>query len=102
MSTSGSMMVALRWFLMEPGRFEVVEWLTDDPYPRALVRELEIEPEGRNDHDLLRTARGRFDALIELGQTFAAGSNRVTTSRGSLISTMRRGKLAGQSPCSAS
>lgn len=49
-------------------RFEVVEWLNDDPYPRALVHELETEPEGRNDRDLLRTARERFDSLIELGQ----------------------------------
>ena len=49
-------------------RFRVIEWLEDDPYPRALVQEFAIEPEGRNDRDLLLTAKNSFDALIELGQ----------------------------------
>ena len=82
------------------GRFEAVEWLNDDPYPRALVRELEIEPEGRNDRELLRTARGRFDALIELGQRLG----RLESGHDIAWLSDRDDatwQLAGQSPCSA-
>jgi Lon protease-like protein len=49
-------------------RLEVVEWLDDEPYPRALIRELAIDAEGRNDRDLFRSARQSFQDLIELGQ----------------------------------
>jgi Lon protease-like protein len=49
-------------------RFRVVQWLDDDPYPRAMVQELGQEPEGRNDRDLLRAARDTFMAVTDLGQ----------------------------------
>lgn len=49
------------------GRLEVVEWLEDAPYPRAMVRELPIEDVGEHDRAAVERARASFDALVELG-----------------------------------
>jgi Lon protease-like protein len=49
-------------------RFQVVRWLEDDPYPRAMVQEIVDGHEGPNDRDLLSAARKTFASLIELGQ----------------------------------
>ncbi len=48
-------------------RLEVVEWLDDAPYPRAMVQELAVESPGDADRELIRDARQRFDDLVELG-----------------------------------
>ena len=49
-------------------RFQVVRWLEDDPYPRAMVQEIVDGHEGPNDRDLLSAARKTFASLIDLGQ----------------------------------
>ena len=81
-------------------RFEVVDWLADNPYPRALVRELEIEPVGPHDRDLLHAARARFDALIELGQRLG---RLQSTPEVEWLPELDEAswQLAGLSPCSA-
>lgn len=48
-------------------RLEVVEWLEDDPYPRARVRELPIDDVGPLDREAIEQARSSFDGLVELG-----------------------------------
>ena len=82
------------------GRFEVIEWLEDDPYPRALICELEVEPEGRNDRDLLRTARDRFEAVIELGQRLGRLESAPEADWLSELDDATW-QLAGRSPCTA-
>lgn len=47
-------------------RLQVVEWLDDDPYPRAMVRELAVEPDTAADRLLLAAAQQRFDDLVAL------------------------------------
>ncbi len=50
-------------------RLQVVEWLDDDPYPRAMVRELAVEPDTAADRLLLAAAQQRLqqrDALTLL------------------------------------
>lgn len=81
-------------------RFQVVDWLDDNPYPRALVRELEVEPEGRNDRDLLRVARDRFDALVELGQRLGRLESAPEAEWLSDLDDATW-QLAGRSPCTA-
>jgi len=49
------------------GRFEVVEWLDDDPYPRARIEELPPEPAGEQDQALFDAAKQQFDDVIALG-----------------------------------
>jgi len=80
-------------------RFRVNEWLEDDPYPRALIQELDPEPEGRNDHDLLRTARESFDALIELGQKLGRLESAPNADWESDLEAATW-QLAARSPCS--
>lgn len=50
------------------GRLQVVEWLDDAPYPRALVRELAPEPVGEHDSALVALARSSFDELVAVGR----------------------------------
>lgn len=49
-------------------RFEVVEWLDDDPFPRARVRALPSEPVVTGDRERLRLAQDAFERLIEVAR----------------------------------
>lgn len=81
-------------------RLRVIEWLDDDPYPRARIQELAAEPEGRNDRDLLRSARDSFDALLELGQKLG---RLESTPQTEWVTDLEAAtwQLAGRSPCTA-
>lgn len=50
------------------GRFQVIEWLPDDPFPRAMVRETPSEPVGSNDRSLIVGTQQQFDELVVLGR----------------------------------
>lgn len=80
------------------GRFEVDEWLADDPYPRALVRELPVEPVGPDDQRLFDAARQRFDDVIRLGHELGrlASAPRSDWHNDLEAATWQ---IAGRSPC---
>jgi len=80
--------------------FRVVQWLDDDPYPRAMVQELGPEPEGRNDRDLFRAARDTFTALIEIGQRLGRLESAPEATWHNDIEEASW-QLADRSPCSA-
>lgn len=67
-----------RWVVVAVGgaRLEVVEWVPDDPYPRALVRERPEPPAGAGATDLRRAVAGRLRTVLalraELGEATAA------------------------------
>lgn len=50
------------------GRIEVVEWLPDDPFPRALVREIAVAPIQAAEHAALIQAQASFADLLVLAK----------------------------------
>ena len=79
---------------------EIVEWLPDDPYPRALVRELPVDEDGPDDQQLLNTARSSFDAVIELGQRLGRLEQ---APQSEWVDDLEHGtwQIAGRTPCTA-
>lgn len=82
------------------GRIEVIEWLPDDPYPRAMVRELPSDKAADVDAGLLVAARRAFDDLLDLGQRLGRLD---ATPKAEWETDVERAswQLAGRSPCSA-
>jgi len=81
-------------------RLEVVEWLEDDPYPRAMVRELPEEIVIAEHRELFATARQSFDNLLDLGHRLG----RLDSVPGSEWETdieQASWQLAARSPCTA-
>ena len=81
-------------------RFEVVAWLQDEPYPRAMVRELAVEPVGPNDADLLRTAQTSFDDLMALGHRLGRLESMPESNWATGLDEATW-QLVGRSPCSS-
>lgn len=81
-------------------RFEVIEWLQDDPYPRAMVQELPTEVVIAEHRDLFATARQRFDDLITLGHELGRLESAPESTWESDIE-QASWQLAGRSPCTA-
>ena len=81
-------------------RFEVVEWLEDDPYPQARVRLLDSELVRAADRVALDAARQRFDELIELGHRLGRIAS-VPESEWLSDTEQAVWQLAGRTPCTA-
>lgn len=81
-------------------RFQVLEWLDDDPFPRATVRELEPEIVRAEDRDHLAIAHKSFDELLELGLRLGRLDS-VPDSDWLTDVDDASWQLAGRSPCSA-
>lgn len=73
-----------RWAVVSAGtrRLRVVEWLDDDPYPRAVVEELEDGEPGPDAHELVDQVRGRLGRLLaranELGDEVAPATTEIS------------------------
>ena len=63
-----------RWILVTKGieRIRVVQWLVDDPYPRAIVEPMPV-PGPDVSHDLIMRTLGSVKALRRLQSEFADG-----------------------------
>lgn len=81
-------------------RFEVVEWLEDAPYPRALVREFPIKPVIAEHRELFAAARKSFDDLLELGLRLGRLESAPASDWETDIE-QASWQLAGRSPCTA-
>ena len=72
-----------RWAVISAGtrRLRVVEWLPDDPYPRAVVEELDDGVPGPDAHELVEQVRGRLARLLaranELGDDVAPATTEI-------------------------
>jgi Lon protease-like protein len=73
-----------RWAVISAGtrRMRVVEWLPDDPYPRAVVEELDDGVTGPDAHELVEEVRGRLTRLLarasELGDEVALATTEIS------------------------
>ncbi len=73
-----------RWAVVSAGtrRLRVVEWLEDDPYPRAVVEELDDGVPGPDAHELVEQVRGRLARLLarasELGDEVAPATTEIS------------------------
>lgn len=73
-----------RWAVISAGtrRLRVVEWLPDDPYPRAVVEELEDDEPGPDAHELVEQVRLRLGRLLarasELGDDVAPATTEIS------------------------
>lgn len=73
-----------RWAVVSAGtrRLRVVEWLPDDPYPRAIVEELDDVVPGPDAHELVEQVRSRLGRLLarasELGDDVAAATTEIS------------------------
>ena len=72
-----------RWAVISAGtrRLRVVEWLADDPYPRAVVEHLEDGVPGPDAHELVEQVRGRLARVLaranELGDDVAPATTEI-------------------------
>lgn len=72
-----------RWVVVSAGtrRLRVVEWLADDPYPRAVVEELDDLAPGPDAHQLVDEVRQRLRRLLaraaELGDAVPAATTDI-------------------------
>ena len=90
-----------RWVLTAVGRhrIRVVDWLTDDPYPRATVSPLDDEPGGNDDIDLgplLARLRRTLALQAELGEARAPVD--VELSPDPAIATLQMGAIGPFGP----
>lgn len=73
-----------RWAVISAGtrRIEIVEWLDDDPYPRAVVEERADGVPGPDAHELVEEVRGRLGRLLaranELGDDVAPATTEIS------------------------
>lgn len=73
-----------RWAVVSAGtrRLRVVEWLEDDPYPRAVVEELDDGVPGPDAHELVDDVRSRLARLLahasELGDDVAPATTEIS------------------------
>lgn len=73
-----------RWAVISAGtrRLRVVEWLADDPYPRAVVEELHDGVPGPDAHELVEEVRSRLTRLLarasELGDEVAPATTEIS------------------------
>lgn len=81
-------------------RIEVVEWLEDAPYPRAIVREDPVKPVIAEDRRLFAAARQSFEDLIELGHRLGRLESTPDSDWESDVEHASW-QLAGRSPCTA-
>lgn len=81
-------------------RIEVVEWLDDDPFPKAMVRELDVEPVTDEHGELLTQAKTTFTDLLALGQRLGR-LDQVPDSTWEDDVERATWQLAGRSPCTA-
>lgn len=81
-------------------RIEIVEWLADDPFPRAMVRKLPVEPEQNDEASKLARAQARFGDLLSLAERLGRLDGRPDTD---WLEDVEGGswQLAGRLPCSA-
>lgn len=82
------------------GRIEVVEWLPDDPFPRALVRELDVEPSHPEDEATLAGVQQRFRELLALAERLGRLDGTPETDWADDPET-GSWQVAGRLPCSA-
>lgn len=73
-----------RWVIVNAGvqRLRVLEWLPDDPYPRAVIEELEDPAPSRDAHELVEQVRGRLARVLaranELGAEVAPATTEIS------------------------
>lgn len=87
-------------------RLEVLEWLDDDPYPRARVRELPIDDVGPLDRESIEQARSSFESLVALGTRLGRlesvpEADWVEDLQSSVGLEAASWQLANRAPCSA-
>lgn len=82
------------------GRIEVIEWLADDPYPRALVQELADEPEQPGEALQLAEVQARFGDVLALADRLGRLDGSPDTT---WLEAVEDGswQLASRLPCSA-
>jgi len=81
-------------------RLEVVDWLPDDPFPRAMVRELAPEPAVNDDAVLLARVQQTFHDLISLGQRLGRLEQTPDATWADDLE-QATWQLAGRAPCTA-
>jgi len=81
-------------------KFEVVKWLADEPFPRAVIRETPAEIVRAKDRELFAQARTSFENLIELGHRLG---RLESVPESDWLDDIEEAswQLAGRAPCAA-